>query len=99
MICTIVGAMVINCVVANRPTPAEAARILLPRQYIHVLATGWGPTSVVVASSPGNGPFGPLRLVAPARRLDGTLLSDPPWRMTTYLGRPYPAVRSKRDTP
>jgi hypothetical protein len=67
-----------------RVTPAEAAAILAPHQFT------WQPTAtqprvLVLPSSATSGPFGEFREFSPARRLDGTLLSDPQWEATTYL--------------
>ena len=45
-----------------------------------------GPT-IVVVGSPTAGPFGEFAPFPEPRRLDGTLLSDPPWSVTTYVGR------------
>ena len=82
-----VGALVVSCLVdpATRPTPAEAARILEPYQFVYVEpAPPMGPTVIIVGSSPTEGPFGPFPAFPPARRLDGSLLSVPPWNVTTY---------------
>jgi hypothetical protein len=96
MSCTIVGAIVVSCLVdpATRPTPAEAARILAPYQFVYVEpAPPMGPTVVIIGSSPADGPFGPFPALPPAQRLDGSLLSSPPWRSTTYIGPQYPLAR------
>jgi len=85
--CTIVGIVVLNCFAGNRPTPSEAARILSPRQFVYVAPVPPSrPPTVVVASNPGNGPFGPFPS-SPPRRLDGTLYSEPPCHVTYYVGR------------
>jgi len=92
MSCTIVGAVVVSCLVnpATRLTPAEAARILEPRQFVYVEpAPPMGPTVVIFGSSPTDGPFGPFPAFPAAKRLDGSLLSAPPWHVTAYAGRPF----------
>src|SRR5687768_8253434 len=97
MSCTIVGAVVVSCLVnpATRLTPAEAARILEPRQFVYVEpATSMGPTVVIFGSSPTDGPFGPFPAFPAAQRLDGSLLSAAPWRVTAYVGRPFHLNRS-----
>jgi hypothetical protein len=88
--CTIIG-LVVNCLInpATRLTPAEAAAILAPNQYVYVEpAPRWGPTVVLAGSSPTAGPFGEFKPFSPRRRLDGSLTTDPPWRSTVYLGHP-----------
>ena len=44
-----------------------------------------GPVTGVFGS-PTAGPFGEFAPFPEPRRLDGTLLSDPPWSVTTYVG-------------
>ena len=44
-----------------------------------------GPV-IGVFGSPTAGPFGEFAPFPEPRRLDGTLLSDPPWSVTTYIG-------------
>jgi hypothetical protein len=68
-------------------SPAKAAAILAPNQFQLQPALPPGPRTFVLRSSPTAGPFGEFREFAPARRLDGTLLSDPQWGATTYI--PY----------
>lgn len=87
--CVVVGAIVVSCVVdpATRPSPAEAAAILAPYQFVAPPPIGGGPTFAILASSPTAGPFGEFRPFSPARRLDGTLLSQRPWIMRAYVGR------------
>ncbi len=92
MSCTIIGALVVSCLVdpATRPTPAEAARILEPNQFVYVEpAPPMGPTVVIFGSSPADGPFGAFPAFPSARRLDGSLFSAPPWRATTSIGHPF----------
>ena len=48
----------------------------------------YGPQDVVIGS-PTAGPFGEFKPFDPPRRLDGTLLSDPPWYFSSYIGGPY----------
>jgi len=59
----------------------------LARQAARELAPV-GPTFVVIGS-PTAGPFGEFAPFPEPRRLDGTLYSDPPWSLTTYVGWPY----------
>jgi hypothetical protein len=92
MSCTIVGALVVSCLVdpATRPTPAEAARILEPYQFVYVEpAPPMGPTVVIFGSNPTDGPFGPFPALPQAPRLDGSMLSAPPWHVTAYGSRPF----------
>src|SRR5688572_5097111 len=91
MNCIIVGAVVVSCLVdpATRPTPAEAARILEPYQFVYAEPRPpMGPSVIIVGSSPADGPFGPFADSPPARRLDGSSFSAPPWQVTAYVGRP-----------
>jgi hypothetical protein len=67
-------------------TSAEAAAILAPHQFTWQ-PTATGPHVLVVPSSATAGPFGEFREFSPARRLDGTLLSDPQWSVSTWI--PY----------
>lgn len=93
--CTIIG-LVVSCLVnpATRLTPDEAAAILAPYQYVYVEpAPRWGPTVLLAGSSPTAGPFGEFKPFSPARRLDGSLWTDPPWRSVTYLPRPFARQR------
>lgn len=46
-----------------------------------------GPIVVIMGSSPTAGPFGEFAPFPPARRLDGTLLSQRPSTMRAYMGR------------
>jgi hypothetical protein len=68
-------------------TPAEAAAILAPHQFQLPAATFDGPRVIGLMSSPTGGPFGEFPEFSPARRLDGTLLSDPQWGVSTWI--PY----------
>ena len=80
--CTIIG-IIVQCVLATTPlTPAEAAVILAPYQYVHVpqvLPQVHIPRTgvFVLRSSSTAGPFGEFLPFPPPRRLDGTLLSQP----------------------
>lgn len=70
----------------------QAAAVLAPYQFVDVAPREWfqGPTVMVLDSSPTAGPFGEFKEFSPARRLDGSFLTDPPWSVTTYLGwQPY----------
>jgi hypothetical protein len=79
MTCTIIAALV-SCVAATpAPSPAEAAAILAPYQFVYVAPLPPGPRVIGIYSSPTAGPFGEF----PARRWDGTSYVDP-WSMTTY---------------
>jgi hypothetical protein len=68
-------------------SPAEAAAILAPNQFQFLPALPPGPRVLGLLSSPTGGPFGEFPEFSPARRLDGTLLSDPQWGVTTWI--PY----------
>lgn len=67
----------------------QAAAVLAPYQFVDVAPREWfmGPTVTVLDSSPTAGPFGEFKEFSPMRRLDGSLLTYPPWSVTTYLGR------------
>ena len=73
--------------------PAEAAEILAgvdsPANMTgrFVCTDCDGPHVVLVPSEPGAGPFGRFPPFRPRRRLDGTLLSQPPWSLHAYSGR------------
>jgi hypothetical protein len=67
-------------------TPAEAAAILAPHQFtLTPAAAADGPRVLILESSVTAGPFGEFREFSPARRLDGTYLSDPVWISSPYL--------------
>lgn len=74
-------------------TPAEAAAILAPRQFVYVPERPSEPMAVVARSSPTAGPFGEFKPFDPPRRLDGSSYSDPPWSMMTYVGRQRYSLR------
>jgi hypothetical protein len=84
-------------------SPAEAAAILAPHQFVYVPPAPAGPTLVLFGGSPTTGPYGEFAPFAQAQRLDGTLYSDWPWRSTAYLpygygrGRPVASPRSERS--
>ena len=83
------AALIIHCVLAPtpRPSPADAAAILAPHQFV-APPPAEGPYVVIIGSSPNAGPFGEFAPFPPTRRLDGTLLSQRPWTMRTYyVGR------------
>lgn len=77
--CTIVG-LLVACLNLHPLSPAAAARIVEPGRYV-ALPQGAGPTFVVIDSTMPTTPF------PPPRRLDGSLLSDPPWQMTSRVNR------------
>lgn len=93
-----------------RPSVAEAARILAQAPSIanrtYALSLPPGPRAVVIPSSPTAGPFGEFRPFSPPRRLDGTLLTDPPAEGYPILAfpitpwpweqHPSPPIRSSR---
>ena len=74
---------------AVRPAvrPGDIYEHFLARRAALQAPAPFGPT-VVVFGSPTAGPFGEFAPFPEPRRLDGTLLSDPPWSVTTYVG-PY----------
>jgi hypothetical protein len=66
------AALIIHCVLDPTPrlSPAEAAAILAPHQFV-ALPPAEGPYVVIIGSSPTTGPFGEFRAVssrAPPRR-------------------------------
>ena len=73
---------------AVRPVvrPSDIYEHFLARRAALQERASFGPT-VVVFGSPTAGPFGEFAPFPEPRRLDGTLLSDPPWSVTTYVGR------------
>ena len=82
---------ILQCIVSTKPplTPAEAAKILEPRQFVYVPPTRPDNPGVFINGTPRpqDGPYGPL---LPAGRepvrLDGTPLSQPPWELRSYYG-------------
>jgi hypothetical protein len=75
----VVVAGVMHCIISQTPpvTAAEAAAILKPHEYVYI-ETNDGPnwfSSLQEEPTPGPWQF---PTPAPARRLDGTLISDPP---------------------
>jgi len=95
--CTIVAG-VITCVFAPgpRPTAAEAAAILAPRQFVYVAPIPPRPP-IYVARTVDHWPE-----PRPRRRLDGTLLTDPvqvygvfPWWPIGY-GRETRGIHERR---
>jgi hypothetical protein len=84
-------------------TPAEAAAILAPHQFQLPAPSFDGPRVVDIYSSPTAGPFGEFPEFSPARRLDGTLLSDPQWSASTWIpyggyGRGFGGGHSRRGS-
>jgi hypothetical protein len=82
-------------VFSTRVTPAEAAAILAPHQFVWRPTLPTEPPVLGLFSSPTGGPFGKFPEFSPARRLDGTLLSVPQWGVTTYF--PYGGWRGSHD--
>lgn len=85
-----------------RLSPEEAARILAQSSGLSnrtdAPPPADGPTVVILGSSPTAGPFGEFKPFPPPRRLDGTLLSQPPWRARIYAGRSFATPkRGDRD--
>lgn len=78
-----------------RLTPAEAAAVLARmdsttnRTHVFVCMDCDGPRYAVAPNWPLFQPF------PPPRRLDGTLLSQPPWRSTAYVGRSFGTPRRR----
>ena len=68
-------------------TPAEAAALLAPHQFVYVAPRPAEPQVVLLASSPTAGPFGELTPLSPSRRLDGSSYQDPPWESLDYSWR------------
>ena len=58
-------------------TPAEAAAILAPHQFVSPPPPSLGPRVYIMGSSSTDGPFGAFYRDAP-RRLDGSSYVDPP---------------------
>ena len=78
-----------------QPSPADAVEVLKADRSpadmtdVQFYRDAAGPTAVVIASGPTAGPWDWPK-PAPARRLDGTLLSEP---VTTYGAAPlYPSI-------
>jgi hypothetical protein len=90
------AALIIHCVLDPTPrlSPAEAAAILTPHQFV-ALPPAEGPYVVIIGSSPTTGPFGEFAPFPPARRLDGTLLSERPSIMRVQVSR-RPGERFKQ---
>ena len=92
------AALIIRCVLdpTPRPSPAEAAAILAPYQFVAPPPVGPGPTFVILRSSPTVGPWA-FPPPFPPRRLDGTPLSQRPWTMRAYVGRRPGALFEQRQ--
>ena len=80
---------IISCTVdpGTRVAPAEAASLLAPHQFVAVAQEQPGPVVATTGSSPSAGPFGEFREFSEPRRLDGSLVSDPPWQAVARGGR------------
>ena len=77
-------------------TPAEAAALLAPRQFVYVAPRPAEPQVVLIASSPTAGPFGEFTSLSPSRRLDGSSYQDPQWESLAYSGRRPGSGRNSR---
>ena len=79
--CVIV-ALLVSCQIdrSTRLTPAQAAALLAPRQFVALADTSGGPRVTVLSFS------APAVPVWPTTRLDGSSLSQPP----IVYGVPYP---------
>jgi hypothetical protein len=75
---------------ARPPVPFQRPVVRPEAIYEHYLANERereqrrGPI-IGAFGSPTAGPFGEFKPFDPPRRLDGTLLSDPPWGVTTFV--------------
>ena len=78
-------------------TPAEAAALLAPHQFVYVAPRPAEPPVVLLESSPTAGPFGEFKPFSPPRRLDGSSYQDPPWEALAYSGRRHGAGRNSRS--
>lgn len=76
MTCVIIVAFGFICADAPKSTSAQAADVLRDHQYVAV-PKGNGPTFVIIPSTPGALGWLAFPPSTPARRLDGTLLSQP----------------------
>ena len=83
--CTLVLGLIQCVIVGPVLTPAQAAAILAPHEFVYVAPLPAGGPVLTVARSKTGSPWDWPEL-RPKRRLDGTLLSDPP----TVYGIPYP---------
>jgi hypothetical protein len=79
----------------TRTVTPEELQGLIARQFVYVPRQPSGPFVGVVGSSPTAGPFGEFRPFPVPTRLDGTSYPDPPWQMTTHIGRSYAGPRSR----
>jgi hypothetical protein len=66
------------------PASADMLASLAAHQFVALPQRSYGPTFVVIAARGSSGPWH-WPEPAPQRRLDGTLLSAPPWSVTTRL--------------
>lgn len=82
---------------ASTLTPAEAAALLAPRQFVYVAPRPAEPQVVLLASSPTAGPFGEFRPLSSSRRLDGSSYQVPQWESLAYSGRRHGAWRNGRS--
>jgi len=107
MTCTIIAALV-TCVASGpttpRPTAAEAARIFRTSAtpFVFVAPLPKGPTVIWTSTTgPTQGPWARAPL-SPRRRLDGTLLTDPPadaWSQPSILVVPFVDRPRRHFTP
>jgi len=87
MTCILV-AMMISCSGQKlATTPAEAAALMAPHQFVYVAKRVPRIHEPDLSSSPTAGPFGEFKPFSPARRLDGSLFTDPPWTLFAYTGK------------
>ncbi len=74
----------------TKPTPAEAAKILAPNQFVSYPETPYGIQSFSTGSI---GPTpGPWTFPSPRQRLDGSLMNEPQWFSQVYIGHGYRGV-------
>lgn len=75
--CIIIAKLVTCTLVGAVPTPAQAAAILAPHQFVST-STYDGPWIYVARGRATDGPYGRLTPLAPVLRLDGTSRDVPP---------------------
>lgn len=91
--------ILLSCIVSSSPlpSPTEAARILSSNQTIsynpaYKIIDDSKRTTVLNSSSTA-GPYGEFKPFPPSRRLDGTLMSQPPdWQVINYWVPVYPTL-------
>ena len=108
MSCTIVGALVVSFLWTRQRGPRLPR---LPGFSSPISSSTWSPGPADGADGrhfrgkPDGWTLGAFPDFPPARRLDGSLLSVPPWHVTTCLGHPFhlnrphaPVVRADKQT-